>query len=220
MRVRWTARPSHATPSIGDTKTDYKIRAVVARVGLTANTPKEAVYLDGMLDVNGERLTGAKRYTMTFQKTPPYIKPAFCLGPVNVEATIPRIAPSLMPWPIERAYCGNQVGKLSGGHLTRRSYLTRFHTTTGFDPAVSGFGTRYFSSSPESSSFRFCAVPDQFGNIECSTCHVSTRSASLRDHLPQWEKFPITVVLYSSGVAFARSPSANFGCPAAAMCSE
>lgn len=64
-------------PTIGDPKTDYKIRAVVARVGLTANTPKEAVYLDGMLDGDGNRLTGAKRYTMTFQKAPPYIKPAF-----------------------------------------------------------------------------------------------------------------------------------------------
>jgi hypothetical protein len=64
-------------PSIGDPKTDYKIRAIVARVGLTANTPKEAVYLDGMFDANGERLTGTKRYTMTFQKAPPYNKPAF-----------------------------------------------------------------------------------------------------------------------------------------------
>ena len=64
-------------PSIGDPKTDYKIRAVVARVGLTANTPKEAVYLDGMLGSDGERLTGAKRYTMTFQKVPPYHKPSF-----------------------------------------------------------------------------------------------------------------------------------------------
>ena len=64
-------------PTIGDPKTDYKIRAVVARVGLTANTPREAVYLDGMLDADGNRLTGAKRYTMTFKETPPYIKPAF-----------------------------------------------------------------------------------------------------------------------------------------------
>jgi hypothetical protein len=30
-----------------------------------------------MLDADGNRLTGAKRYTMTFEKTPPYIKPAF-----------------------------------------------------------------------------------------------------------------------------------------------
>jgi hypothetical protein len=64
-------------PSIGDPKTDYKIRAIVARVGLTANIPKEAVYLDGMFGDDGARLTGAKRYTMTFQKTPPYNKPSF-----------------------------------------------------------------------------------------------------------------------------------------------
>jgi DNA sulfur modification protein DndE len=64
-------------PTIGDPKTDYKIRAVVARVGLTANTPPEAVYLDGMFDADGNRLTGTKRYTMTFQKPPPYNKPAF-----------------------------------------------------------------------------------------------------------------------------------------------
>src|SRR5207245_2626762 len=76
-----------------------------------------------------------------------------------------------------------------------RSYLARFHTISGFDPAVSGFGTRYFSSSPESSILRFCAVPVQSGNIACSTCHVSMRSASLNDHFPQWVKFPTTVVL-------------------------
>jgi hypothetical protein len=59
-------------PTIGDPKTDYKIRAVVARMGLTANTPPEAVYLGGMFDADGNRLTGTKRYTMTFKKTPPY----------------------------------------------------------------------------------------------------------------------------------------------------
>lgn len=64
-------------PTIGDPGTDYKIRAIVARVGLTANTPREAVYLDGVLGSDGKPLTGAKRYTMTFTKTPPYNKPAF-----------------------------------------------------------------------------------------------------------------------------------------------
>src|SRR5215212_9850214 len=102
----------------------------------------------------------------------------------------------------------------------QQSYLARLHTTTGFEPAVSGFVTRYFSSSPESSILRFCAVPVQFGSIACSTCHVSMRSASLNDHFPQCVKFPTTVVLYSSGVACARSPDANFACPVAAMCSE
>jgi hypothetical protein len=66
-------------PTIGDPKTDYKIRAVVARVGLTANTPREAVYFEGKMDADGQPLTGAKNYTITFPKgqTPPYHKPAF-----------------------------------------------------------------------------------------------------------------------------------------------
>ena len=54
----WFIPPS----TIGDPRTDYRIRAIVARVGLTANAPREAVYLDGMLDADGNRLTGAKRY--------------------------------------------------------------------------------------------------------------------------------------------------------------
>jgi DNA sulfur modification protein DndE len=69
----WFIPPS----TIGDPKTDYKIRAIVARVGLTANTPKEAVYFDGTLDGDGNPLTGAKNYTMTFQKTPPFHEPSF-----------------------------------------------------------------------------------------------------------------------------------------------
>jgi hypothetical protein len=44
-----------------------------------------------MMDADGNRLTGAKRYTMTFQKTPPYIKPAFwVLADVRCEELIPR----------------------------------------------------------------------------------------------------------------------------------
>jgi DNA sulfur modification protein DndE len=66
-------------PTIGDPKTDYKIRAIIARIGLTANAPKEAIYFAGtaLVDTEGNPLTGAKKYTMTFQKTPPYIKPGF-----------------------------------------------------------------------------------------------------------------------------------------------
>ncbi len=64
-------------PSIGNSQTDYRIRAIIARIGLTANTPKEAVYYQGTLDSNGEQLTGAKKYTVTFKETPPYIAPGF-----------------------------------------------------------------------------------------------------------------------------------------------
>ena len=64
-------------PTIGNSQTDYRTRAIIARIGLTANTPKEAVYYQGTLDSDGNQLTGAKRYTITFQKTPPYIAPGF-----------------------------------------------------------------------------------------------------------------------------------------------
>lgn len=63
--------------SIGDAGPDYYIRAIVARVGLTANTPYEAVYWMYGLDKEGNPLTGAKNYTLTFQKEIPYYPPGF-----------------------------------------------------------------------------------------------------------------------------------------------
>jgi DNA sulfur modification protein DndE len=64
-------------PTIGNPQTDYRTRAVIARIGLTANTPRETVYYMGLVDSNGQQLTGAKKYTVTFAETPPYIKPGF-----------------------------------------------------------------------------------------------------------------------------------------------
>ena len=64
-------------PTIGNSQTDYRTRAIIARIGLTANTPKEAVYYQGTLDSNGQQLTGAKKYTITFKQTPPFIEPGF-----------------------------------------------------------------------------------------------------------------------------------------------
>ena len=64
-------------PTIGNSQTDYRTRAIIARIGLTANTPKEAVYYQGTLDRNGQQLTGAKKYTITFKQTPPFIEPGF-----------------------------------------------------------------------------------------------------------------------------------------------
>jgi hypothetical protein len=46
-------------PAIGDPKTDYKIRAIAARVGLTANTPKEAIYFKLVMDDGGKPAPGA-----------------------------------------------------------------------------------------------------------------------------------------------------------------
>jgi DNA sulfur modification protein DndE len=64
-------------PEIGDYGTNYLTRAFVARNGLTANTPEEAVYFLGRLDSNFQPTTGAKNYTMTFKETPPFHEPAF-----------------------------------------------------------------------------------------------------------------------------------------------
>jgi hypothetical protein len=64
-------------PSIGNYGKDYGVRAFVARNGLTANTPEEAVYFLGRLDNNFAAFTGANNYTFTFKEEPPYHKPAF-----------------------------------------------------------------------------------------------------------------------------------------------
>ena len=64
-------------PTMGVYGTDYSIRAYVARNGLTANTPKEAVYLQAVLDGADQPLTGTKQYTMTFKEPPPFNEPAF-----------------------------------------------------------------------------------------------------------------------------------------------
>jgi DNA sulfur modification protein DndE len=64
-------------PSIGNFGTDYLTRAVIARVGLTANTPREAVYWTYALDATGQPLTGEKKYTITFTTDIPYEEPGF-----------------------------------------------------------------------------------------------------------------------------------------------
>jgi DNA sulfur modification protein DndE len=64
-------------PAIGDFGTDYKTRAVIARVGLTANQPSEAIYWIYTHDKNGDLLTGEKKYTMTFTEAVPFEKPGF-----------------------------------------------------------------------------------------------------------------------------------------------
>jgi hypothetical protein len=64
-------------PTIGNSGTDYRTRAIVARVGLTANTPDEAIYWIYPMDSAGNYLTGTKQYTMTFKEGLPYIPPGF-----------------------------------------------------------------------------------------------------------------------------------------------
>jgi hypothetical protein len=64
-------------PTIGNFGTDYLNRAYIARNGLTANTPYEAIYWGNVLDSEGQYLTGDKRYTMTFKEGIPFIAPGF-----------------------------------------------------------------------------------------------------------------------------------------------
>ena len=54
-----------------------EIQHVVARNGLTANTPYEEIYWGSVLDSEGKFLTSDKKYTMTFAKEIPYIAPGF-----------------------------------------------------------------------------------------------------------------------------------------------
>lgn len=66
-----------SSPEVGDFKTNYLLRASAARNDLTVNVPREAVYLQTLVDSDGAELTGASRYTVTIKQPPPYLKPGF-----------------------------------------------------------------------------------------------------------------------------------------------
>jgi DNA sulfur modification protein DndE len=68
---RWSA------PTIGDFGTDYLTRARTARNGLTANTPREAIYIGGFAGSDGKPLSGSNRYAVTFKVLPPFVEPGF-----------------------------------------------------------------------------------------------------------------------------------------------
>lgn len=57
-----------ATKNIGLYGTDYLQRATVTMVGLGANLPEDAVYPGANIDSNGNKLNGANRYTIHFNK--------------------------------------------------------------------------------------------------------------------------------------------------------
>jgi hypothetical protein len=58
-------------PIIGDYGTDFTYSAGVAALGLGANTPDEAMYPTALLDSDGQLLSGAHRYRITFAQEPP-----------------------------------------------------------------------------------------------------------------------------------------------------
>jgi hypothetical protein len=58
----WLLPPAN----IGDYGTDYAFRALIASVGLGANTPDEAIYPTGITDATGALYDGANAYRLTF----------------------------------------------------------------------------------------------------------------------------------------------------------
>jgi DNA sulfur modification protein DndE len=62
---------------IGNAKSNYYLNAIIARVGLTANIPQEAIYFMAGADSNSQPLMSNKKYTLTFKELPPFIAPGF-----------------------------------------------------------------------------------------------------------------------------------------------
>jgi hypothetical protein len=60
----WNIPPAN----VGMPGADYPGRAILALFGLTGNTPEEAIYYTSVTDGRGQKLTGARRYTLTFQE--------------------------------------------------------------------------------------------------------------------------------------------------------
>jgi hypothetical protein len=58
-------------PKVGRYGTDYDLRAVLAILGIGANTPEEAIYPTALADSGGRLLDGANRYRLVFPKQPP-----------------------------------------------------------------------------------------------------------------------------------------------------
>lgn len=60
---------STLTKFVGRYGTNYVARAAVARIGLGANPPEDAVYLSSYQDTAGGRLQGANKYVLHFEKS-------------------------------------------------------------------------------------------------------------------------------------------------------
>ena len=72
LQVLKEAQADHGWATIGKDigafGTDYAFRAVVAELGLGANTPREALYPTALTDSNGQLLTGSDDYRLVFKR--------------------------------------------------------------------------------------------------------------------------------------------------------
>jgi hypothetical protein len=64
----WTGGLSEGTPAVGKYGTDYASRARVARGGLGANPPEDAIYMSCARDGSGAALDGSQKYRLHFDK--------------------------------------------------------------------------------------------------------------------------------------------------------
>jgi hypothetical protein len=113
----WQLEPA-ATGAAG---TDYDLRATVAKVGLWANTPAEAVYPQAGVDSALRTLTGAHRYVLHFAKSNPPPARAFW------SLTMYNSALLLYANPLNRYALGDRSGlrRASDGGLTLYLQHTR-----------------------------------------------------------------------------------------------
>jgi DNA sulfur modification protein DndE len=95
----WTIPPAN----VGLSGADYLTRAIVAVLGLLANTPNETIYYSAFRDGGGATLNGAKHYTITFAPPMTYIK------------TIPPGYWSLTMYDISGFTAANSIGRYSLG---------------------------------------------------------------------------------------------------------
>src|SRR5262249_5895902 len=58
----WFITPAN----FGEPGADYPLRGITGVIALTSNTTTEAIYTLGTMGADGELLTGAKKYTITF----------------------------------------------------------------------------------------------------------------------------------------------------------
>lgn len=93
--------------TVGNFGTDYKTRAIMARIDLTVDTPQEAVTWMYLNDNQGAPLTGKTAYTLTFQKGIPFYKPGFWSLTLYSQATNYPIVN-----PINRYMVGSDLSQL------------------------------------------------------------------------------------------------------------
>jgi len=102
----------------GNSGPDYMSRAIIAVIGLTANTAQEAIYYPGVVDNHDAPLTGKKNYTITFKEPSlpiAVVPPGF--WSVTMYDGVTRYT---VPNPINRYYLGsmNDLKKNADGSFT------------------------------------------------------------------------------------------------------